>query len=342
MSDSNFEKYKSYRTDSFKNDENLTALLKTLSKHLKPIQQEIEGELKQPQFPLGLIVGCPRSGTTLLSQWFASMPAFAYPSNLMARFAYAPYIGGLIQNMLFNPNYDEHGDFKDIQSNLNFNSDLGKSKGALATNEFHHFFRNYMPNFDPQYLSEEQLNKVDFKGLISGVASIEKAFNKPFVMKGMMLQYNILDLFERLENVLFIHIKRNPLLNMQSIYRARIKYYNDAQLWWSVKPKEYERLKNMDVYHQIAGQVFYTTKSIEMATSQLPVENSIVIDYEDFCVNPEFIFNSIIDKYEKLNCRLVSEYQGEASFSTSKTIHLSEIDCEKFMNAYKKIESDEV
>ena len=72
--------------------------------------------------------------------------------------------------MLFDPDYDFHGDFYDIQSGVNFNSDLGKSKGTLATNEFQHFFRNYMSNFDPKYLEEEELKKTRAQNPLAPIA----------------------------------------------------------------------------------------------------------------------------------------------------------------------------
>ena len=97
-----------------------------------------------PKWSVGLIIGPPRSGTTVFLQFLASTGHFSSPSNLLTRFSYAPYIGVLVQKMLLN-SFDPHGDFVDIRSAPSFDSELGKSKGAFATNEFFHFENQFNP-----------------------------------------------------------------------------------------------------------------------------------------------------------------------------------------------------
>ncbi len=334
MTESLFQKYEQNKAASFKQNENLNQLLGELKSLLTPIQQEKQRSFDKPEYPVAFIVGCPRSGTTLIHQWMAYMGVFSYPSNFLTRFAYAPYIGALIQQMLFNPDFDFHGDFEDIHSELNFSSDLGKSKGALATNEFQHFFRNYMPNFDPEYLSDEEVNKVDFDGIKKGIASIEAVFDKPFVTKAMMLQYNISQLKKHFPDALFLFVKRYPLLNMQSILKAREKYYGDQNIWWSVKPKEYNQLKTMDLYHQIAGQVFYTNQFIEKELRDIPEKQKITINYKEFCGNPGNTYFAIQQALSQLSCELAETYPGQSGFTPNTTLTISKEEIGKFEEAF--------
>lgn len=327
----------SQRTEHFKHNAGLNHLLDELRTLLAPVQGAIQAGY--PSFPVGTIVGIPRSGTTLFLQWLSSLGCFSYPSNVLTRFAYAPYIGALVQQMLFDPDLDYHGDFSDLRSGINHSSELGKSKGALACNEFQHFFRTFMPNFDLEWLDESALKQTDSQGISNGLASIEKAFGKPFMTKGSLLQLNIRHFADRIPSLFWLHISREPLFVMQSILRARENYYGNRNTWWSSKPKEYDQLKEMDIYHQIAGQVYFTDKSIKEGLESIPDSKSLTIKYEDFCAEPEMYYDRIYKKYSELGCELPKEYRGAASFKVSNKISLPSSDIDALQEAYNEFNS---
>lgn len=325
------------RTPRFTHNDNLNSLLGELKELLEPVQGTLH--FTGPHSPAGCIIGNPRSGSTLLLQWLASLDVFSYPSNLLTRFSYAPYIGALVQKMLFDPEFDYQGDFKDIQSDINFCSDLGKSTGALACNEFQHFFRNYMPNIDLQWLDDAMLKKVDCDSIQSGLVSIEKAFGKPFVTKANILQFNLDYFDEHLPSMIWIYIARDPIFVMQSILEAREKYYGNRVAWWSVKPKEYEWLEKMDLNHQIAGQVYYTGKAIKEGLICVPESRKISIEYESFCSDPEEAYHQIIAKYSAQGCHLPPEYKGPSAFKCGNGIRLPREDIDGLQAAYHEFEN---
>jgi len=329
------------KSDQFRSNDKLNALLSELKELLSPVQMTIDCP-SQPQWPVGSIIGNPRSGSTLLLQFMASTGVFSYPTNVLTRFAYAPYIGALIQKMLFDSGYDFHGDFADIQSQINFASDLGKSKGALATNEFQHFFRNYMPNFDVEWLNDDALKKVDCKALAKGLASIEKAFNQPFVTKANILQYNI-EYFDReISSLFYMYITKVPIFIMQSILISREKYYGACNTWWSVKPKEYKELKNLDLYHQIAGQVYFTEMAVEHGLQCVSDRNQLTIEYESLCEDPNAVYKRIVEKYAALGCDLILEYNGPKSFVCGNEIRLPQKEIDSLQSAYDDLSSGKI
>lgn len=328
-----FLENEAYKSEQFRSNDKLNALLSELKELLFPVQIIIDCP-PQPQWPVGCIIGNPRSGSTLMLQFMASTGVFSYPTNVLTRFSYAPYIGALIQKMLFDPEYDFHGDFADIQSRMNFTSDLGKSKGALATNEFQHFFRNYMPNFDIEWLNDSALKKVDCKAFTKGLASIEKAFERPFVTKANILQYNLEYFAREIPSLFYVYIKRTTIFIMQSILISREKYYGTRNIWFSAKPKEYEQLKDMDLYHQIAGQVYFTEMAIEDGLQRVPDRNQLTIDYESLCENPMAVYRMIYEKYAVLGCDLVPEYNGPKSFFCGNKISLPKKDIDLLQSAY--------
>ena len=317
-------------------NEKLEALINELSSLLSPIQEKSESKFIINKYPLGFVVGCPRSGTTVFTQWIAGLGNFSYPSNLLNRFAYAPYIGALIQKMLFDPEYNYANEFHSNIGNRSFKSELGKTIGYTSPNEFQYFFRKHMKNFDPEYLTEANLAKVNFKGIIQGLSSIEAVFDKPFICKLIMLQYNIEKVHNQIPNSIFFYIKRDPLLNMQSILNARSKYYGDKKTWWSVKPPEYNILKNLDVHSQIAGQVYYTNRHIENTLEDIPDNNKIMINYEEFCEKPHCVYDQILEKYYKNGFKISESYLGVKSFIIKNKLKLSKSDVNKFVNAYNR------
>jgi hypothetical protein len=103
------------RKKEHQKNEKLEDLLILLNDVLWIAEEKAISKFEQPQFPVLLVVGCPRSGSTLITQWLSNLGVFSYPSNLLSRFFKAPYIGALIQKMLTDPDYafqDELIDFE--------------------------------------------------------------------------------------------------------------------------------------------------------------------------------------------------------------------------------------
>jgi hypothetical protein len=169
--------------------------------------------------------------------------------------------------------------------------------------------------------------------MMKALASIEKAFERPFVTKANILQHN-LEYFARETTFLFyLHIKREPIFIMQSILNSRKRYYGSQNFWWSVKPRKYDQLKDMDVYHQIAGQVYFTDMEIEKGLLHVSDNHQLTIEYEYLCENPEGVYKNIIEKYSGLGCELNHEYSGPKSFVCKNKIRLPKKEIESLQSA---------
>lgn len=288
--ESHILKYVNDRSEIFRPNKKLDGLIARLSSLLNPAQQSVIMEFDKPKLPIMAILGCPRSGTTLITQLLANSGEFFYPSNFLSRFAYAPYIGSLIQQMIFDPEYDLRNELGNTRTSSEFLSDIGKTDGALGINEFFHFWRRFFPNHDPGHLTEADLKLVDISGMRRELAAIESVWQRPFMSKAMMLQYNISFFSEHVPEMFFVHIQRDPKFVMQSISQARKKYYGGKEIWWSVKPKEYSFLKDMEFTAQVAGQVFFTEKAITDQLNSVDDSRKLVIKYEELCESPDAFF----------------------------------------------------
>jgi hypothetical protein len=324
ISKSELLKHEVDRTPDFLPNQKLIILIKQLKKILEPVQLELNQNFDTPKYPIVLIVGCPRTGSTLLSQILAKSNNFAYPTNFLSRFAYAPYIGAMIQQMIFNPEYDFQSELANIQSSENFTSNIGKTKGALAINEFFHFWRRFLPNYDSKYLTDDELRKVDIVNMRKELAAIESVFEKPFMSKGQMMQYNINYFAIKIPETVFIHIKRDKKYVMQSLLLSRRIFYGTDKIWRSVKPKEYFWLNKMDPIHQVAGQVLFTEKAINDQLLNVATDRKVVCHYEELCRDPMIFFNElkqILQKkgYRFTDCKLPKSFPLENKLKVSKS-----------------------
>jgi hypothetical protein len=275
------------RTKEFDRNPELEARLKELSGILEIANQSIPQNCTDPQKPVLLVVGAPRSGTTLSLQVLAASGGFSYPTNLLARFYASPYIGALTQEILTNPKLDFRGELLNREKfEFCFSSAIGKTKGLLSPSEFWYFWRKFIPNSEIRKITADEEQLVDTKGLRSGIASIEKVHGKPFAAKGMILQYNLQLLHQIFPKVLFLFVTRNPLFNAQSLLQARLNQSGDKGIWYSAKPPGYENLLKESPENQVLGQVLMTNSEIRKSLKGIPPENWLEYDYSELCANP--------------------------------------------------------
>lgn len=331
------------RTANYKRNQGLESLLKHLEGILGPVDAELcQQEFTAPQHPVLLLVGNPRSGTTLMMQFLARLGVFAVPSNLLSRFYYAPHIGALIQKLLCDPAFAYKQELPEFEGSFTFKSDLGKTVGALSPNDFYYFWRRYLPIYDPQPMTAEQLQQVDRAGMNAGLAGIEAGLEKPVALKAKILQYNLDCIPALLDKPLVVYLSRNPFYIMQSTLIAREKFYGTRDIWWSVKPPEYDQLKDLSVHEQIAGQIYHTHRRISAGLSELPEVNRLHIDYGDFCADPNDFLADLAACYERLGYRLESPRVPQEEYQASESVRIPEADVKGLCDAYAALSGEAV
>jgi LPS sulfotransferase NodH len=297
----------------------LEALLQELNDLLAESEGKVMERFKQPDHPVVFIMGCARSGTTLLLQYLAATGAFSYPSNLIARFYNAPYIGARIQQMLTDSEYDFGGELTGGNTYVSgdFSSCLGKTKGLLSPSEFWYFWRRFVPPQEIQSYAEDALGTLDMRSFVAEIAALESVRGLPVLMKGLYLNWNIEFLSQLFDKAVFIHIHRHPLYNMHSLLRARAQFFGREDAWYSFKPPEYANLCRLSVDEQLAGQVYYTNRAIQEGMAGLAPERRLVIDYESLCAEPEQVFAALAEKLA------AQGYSANAPSAASADLHSS-------------------
>jgi hypothetical protein len=230
-------------------------------------------------------------------QWLANTDLVAYPTNLLSRFFGAPVVGAMVQLLLTDERYNFRNELGDFKSAISFESENGKTTGALAPNEFWYFWRRFLPFGELDWLSNEDLHRlVDHETLVAELTGLTRVFAKPFALKGMILNYNIPFLNALFDRALFVQIRRNPVTNVASVLEARKRQLGRESEWYSFKIPEYPRLKDLDPVTQSAGQVHFINKAVTNGLASVDVSRKLVVDYEPFCSNQRGIFEQLVEK----------------------------------------------
>lgn len=328
------------RQPEFKRNLNLEKLLAELNSVLSGVEAKIVKNYKKPKYPVLLVIGGPRTGSTLMMQWIANLNTFAYPTNLLSRFFGAPYIGAKIQLVLTHPDYNFKNEILDFGQNVSFRSNLGKTKGALEPNDFWYFWRRFIPNKLPRHLTKAEEKRVDKKKLLAEVAALEHVFKKPIAMKGMILEQNLPLLDSIFDKIIFLNLRRHPFFNIQSLLESRLKFFGDLKKWYSIRPKEYHKLIKMDPIKQVAGQVYYKNKAVEIGLSKINKNKYLNVDYEQFCENPREVFKKIKSKYQEQGVKVKWRYNGPDKFVSANRVRLSDTHVSQVIKAYKEFSGE--
>nr|VFJ62049.1 MAG: Sulfotransferase family protein [Candidatus Kentron sp. DK] len=305
------------RARPFQRNELLEDFLSRLNEDLLSSEKALLSryQAQSMRYPLILVMGPLRSGTTLFMQWLANTGLVSYPTNLLSRFYGAPILGAKIQLLLTDPRFNFRDELGEFAWQLEYHSENGKTRGALAPNEFWYFWRRFFADPPRDIWTDHELHQtMDTETMLAELCGMMNVFEKPFAAKGMLFNYNIPFLDSIFDKAIFVRIRRDPIANMASILEARKRQFGNEHTWYSFKIPEYEKLKGLDPVSQVAGQVYYIDKAVSRGLTEVEGSRKLVVRYEDFCRDPGRIF-------KELSAKLgvdVKGYAGPAHFPISR------------------------
>jgi len=181
----------------------------------------------------------------------------------------------------------------DTSSSNWFASEFGATKGLSAPHEAGEFWNRWFPTRE-HYTSDGTLSTSDQNEIRHAAANIERLRRAPFVNKNVKHSVRIAALLGVFPNALFVNVRRNPTMTAQSIFLVRLRRRNPGK-WWSVKPKQFDRLKQLSPLEQAASQVFWVTRNIDAARTNVGNDRFCDVSYEEFCACPAAVVQSIAD-----------------------------------------------
>lgn len=238
---------------------------------------------KKLNYPPLFIIGAPRTGSTILYQCLTRALDLAYINNFMCGMYRSIFIASIISKYLL-PTFHQ-----------TYNSYQGRTRGWNGPSECGEFWYRWFPR-ERHFVDYGELSQERKTEIKNTVKTLTHYFDKPIVFKNLNCGQRLRALYEIFPGALFVYCKREPLYTAQSLILQREKKFGNRNQWLSVKPKNYNRLLNLNYPEQIVKQIYYIQKQIEEDLTLFDPDQYIEVWYKEFCRSP----NSIVTKVVKL------------------------------------------
>lgn len=252
--------------------------LPAIRRNRKLLREYSDLELKTPPI---FVVGAPRSGSTLLYQALVHASRFSFFTNAMMEHPRA-----VLDYLQRNPNIP-----RDYVSG--FTSDHGRTSAPHDPHEGWPFWRRFYPRQIHDYIvSADHVNSQDAQEIRTTIALLEDRFGVPFLAKNMEMALRLRSLQHIFPNAILVLVKRDPRAIASSILKAREKVMGDREIWWSMRPANYEEARQLPIHLQIAHQINGVYGSFYR---DVRGDRWLDVYYEDFCQSPTEVVEKIID-----------------------------------------------
>ncbi|MFH1465757.1 MAG: sulfotransferase [Pseudomonadota bacterium] len=252
--------------------------LHSMNSALRPLERVAVRVRPQRRPPIVLIVGAPRSGTTLLYQLMSRHLEVAYVTNFMARFWMAPVLGQWLNEVVLRGANPLAGELE---------SAFGVTRGPLAPHEFSWLWRRWVDLEASDHLTRAELEAVDWRPLLDELEAMAAWSGRPLVLKALNhVDYHIEFLAARLPQARFVHIEREPRFVVQSILESRVGRYGDVGAWWSLRPRDWASWRSASPVDQVCHQVRDCLEHVRAGLATLPRERRLELSYEELVREP--------------------------------------------------------
>ena len=223
--------------------------------------------------PPVLIVGPPRSGTTLLFQLMVQQLDVAYLSNAHhALFGAPSLLERLVPRRMRVPPAGQDSSF-------------GHVKGIWAPSEAGNFWYRFFP-MKPHHVSPEEFPDRARARLRSAVAAFTRASGRPMVSKNVMCSVRIEAISSAIPEMRYIIVTRDIVDVATSLLAARLAVHGSIDRWLSVEPQDIDRIAVLPPEHQVVEQVLSVQAAMQVARSSLPADRFVDVGYRALASNP--------------------------------------------------------
>jgi len=239
----------------------------------------------EPDLPIIIICGVPRSGTTLVSQAVIKYLPVSYLSNLTALFPRSP----IIANTLFR---------KFLNKKISFSSYYGKTVHLSGPNDAFFIWNRWLKEDSSGIKCVLREEKADEMTQFFG--AFQREFGKPLILKNNSLNTQAAPIASALPNSYFICMTRDPIYVAQSLINARKEIQgnlNDA-LW--VDDPDKSGIQDGNYVEDVCNQVLYHEKKIAEQQKLIGAERFRIVRYEDFIEDPNVLLKEICDEILKI------------------------------------------
>lgn len=236
----------------------------------RPFLRQVEHECESP---LAIIIlGLPRSGSTVTYQTICHALHVNYLSNLWNLFYQLPLVGGFFSYYVSR------------SRRSNFRSQYGFVGGLSGPAEGMKFWQWWLDcglqDQDCHCLSPSLRKKRSnyLRRILISLGTITKA---PFAT-GYLGHILVPDrVYRTFPGSVFIRVRRDPVSNALSLLKSM---QDGDHNWFSVKPDECMNLDGLSPHERVASQVYWLNRRLDDADC---AQSMFSIKYEELCGDPE-------------------------------------------------------
>ena len=223
--------------------------------------------------PIVLIVGLPRSGTTLAYQVLASAFRCTFFDNFGALFPRSTITAtrALGRNSRRKPN--------------SFDSYYGKTAGLSGPNDAFHVWNRWLG--DDHYLPKFPLDPELAENMRHFFGAWMSAFPGPIVNKNNRNSLCMTELAAILPSAFFVVVERDPVYVAHSLYSARIRIHGDPSIGWGLGAQHGPNQRLDDGVKSVCDQVMQMAERTRLEIASVPPDRLVRVRYEDFCAGPK-------------------------------------------------------
>lgn len=237
---------------------------------LYPLERRLVAKPGRQTFPLLLIVGPPRSGTTLVYQVLASCLDVSYFSNCNALFPRSP----LAAARLFGHNVDPGvGPFQSL---------YGNTRTLRDVNDGFHIWNRFLG--EDRYTAPGSVSPAVAGDMAHFLSSWSRIARKPLLNKNNRNLACASLLAAALPNAHFLIVRRDPHYVAQSLLNARDWIQGSRKRGWGLNSEDSSPAT--DPVETVCRQVCSNEELISRQREAIGSDRCTDIAYEDFCAAP--------------------------------------------------------
>ncbi len=244
---------------------------------LSPLERRRLRKLKDAErpndpTPMLLMVGGPRSGTTIAYQLLVAHLPVSYTSCWVDAFAHSPITAGrLRRRWVLDP--------PDTRENF-FGSVRGMSGPSDAFAIWNRWFGEVRGVPDP--LTDEA--EADMRSFFW---AWHQTFGRPLLNKNNRNTLAVTQLAQTLPAARFIVIRRNPIHVVQSLIVSRREVQGDVNAGWGLLSRDADPDKPMDYVDVVCEQVHEFQTELDRQLATVDPARVMNLNYRELCANPE-------------------------------------------------------
>jgi len=235
-----------------------------------------------------IVLGLPRSGTTLVTQVIFENMAIGCTNNLMARFWMAPLIGCRLSQAVIGS-----------RKGSDLRSHYGTTELPWEPHEFSRFWHDLLGVSCRGEWEYPDRSCVNWDRVRESVCALNNCAESALVHKPLELVGRYLsDFLQVLHRTVFVYVERPQMDVACSIAEARVRRGDGLEKWWSTELPDKAlmgELKGKPFWIQIAAQVAGLRAMYEHEMRALPPARLIRVQYQDLVLNPASLLVRIRD-----------------------------------------------